>query len=45
MKVQDEKAKNQGENLVQRGECKMCFYGHKNLFSLFRLRWKTFPNS
>lgn len=33
MKVQREKAKNQGVNLIQSGECKMCFCMHKNLSS------------
>jgi hypothetical protein len=43
MKIQGEKAKNQGETLIQSGECKLCFYGHKNLSACPDCRRKTVP--
>jgi len=33
MKIQEEKAKKQGENFIQNVESKMCFCMHKNLSS------------
>ncbi len=43
MKVQSEKAKSQGETLIQSGECKLCFYGLKNLSACSGFRRKTIP--
>jgi hypothetical protein len=43
MKIQGEKAKIQGENLVQSGECELCFYGHKNLAVCSGCTGRPFP--
>jgi hypothetical protein len=43
MKFQGEKAKTQEETLIQSGECKLCFYGHKNLSACSGCRRKTIP--